>query len=187
MTEHWSSSAILAAATTAIARCFREVHGLKNVEKIGVARARAGRAQTPAETRKLEAALTAAETLDGGSIMLDDGHGAFRLFDFYGNPLASQDGKIVVPLNGLRLLPPHRRRQGFVRQAGAMRYARPMCRDMSRSTSPAHDLTAPIESKPELRLTLTNILNRPITGKLTLKLGDLTLDGAEQTVALAVE
>ena len=49
----------------------------------------------------------------------------------------------------------------------------------------AHDLTAPIESKPRLVLTFTNILNRPVTGKLSVKLGEMTLDGAEQTVSLA--
>ena len=39
----------------------------------------------------------------------------------------------------------------------------------------AHDLTGPVENHPSLRLTLTNVLPRPVSGALTVTLGGLTL------------
>ena len=40
----------------------------------------------------------------------------------------------------------------------------------------AHDLTAPVAAQPLLRLTLTNVLNRPVQGTLAVTLGGLTLE-----------
>ena len=48
----------------------------------------------------------------------------------------------------------------------------------------AHDLLARVEQKPVLRLSITNILNRPLTGKLEVKLGSLTLKDASSTLEL---
>jgi hypothetical protein len=48
-----------------------------------------------------------------------------------------------------------------------------------------HDMTAPIASRPTLRLTLTNVLNRPVAGTLTVRLGDLVIEPASQTLAFA--
>ena len=80
---------------------FRELHGLKNFEKIKAARAALAAATDPKEQTLRDAELAAAEVLDGGAITLDDGGGAFRLFDFYGNAVPSSNGKISVPLSGL--------------------------------------------------------------------------------------
>ena len=49
----------------------------------------------------------------------------------------------------------------------------------------AHDLLGRIESKPALRLKLTNVLNRPLSGKLEVKLGALALADAAQPLTLA--
>ncbi|MCX7014173.1 MAG: hypothetical protein NTW86_16755 [Candidatus Sumerlaeota bacterium] len=49
----------------------------------------------------------------------------------------------------------------------------------------AYDLLAPIAQHPALRLTLTNVLNRPVKGELDGTLGKLKLDPARQTLEFA--
>jgi len=39
-----------------------------------------------------------------------------------------------------------------------------------------HDMTAPVESKPAVRIEFTNVLNRPISGTLKAKLGGLRIE-----------
>ena len=42
-----------------------------------------------------------------------------------------------------------------------------------------------MDEHPAIRVDLTNVLNRPISGSLSVKLGDLTLDSASRKVTLA--
>ena len=120
---------------------------------------------------------------DGATLTISDGDGTLKLFDFYGNPVASKDGRIVVPLNGLGY---------FLRTDGSQGAFAGLLKELSQSRISGYapveivagDLTAPIESQPVLRLKLTNVLNRPIQGKIAAKLGELTLEPAEQQIAL---
>lgn len=103
----------------------------------------------------------------------DDG-GAFRLLDFYGNPMPSQEGKIVVPLNGLGyFLRTDGSKGAFARLKSRLTEAR--IEGYAPVEIVAGDMTAPIESKPAIELRLTNVLNRPVEGRLTAQLGDLQL------------
>ncbi len=116
-------------------------------------------------------------------LTLSDGRGAFRLLDFYGNPVASVDGKIVVPLNGLGY---------FLRTDGRSGSFALLLEELTRARiegyAPveivASDLTAMVEDKPTMKLRLTNVLNRPIDGRLAATLGKLTIEPAEQKVHL---
>lgn len=159
---------------------FRSVLGLKNLALVTEAKQKLAAlpADAPKTRRKLLEQVKAAQVLDGASLTLLDGKGEFILYDFYGNPVRSRNGKIVVPLNGLGY---------FLRTNGSKGAEGKLLNALRTSRIDgyqplniiAHDMTAPIESKPSLRLTLTNILNRPVSGKLTTTLGRLKLEPAQ--------
>lgn len=128
-------------------------------------------------------------------LVISNASGDIRLFDFYGNPVPPQNGKFSVPLNGLGY---------FLRASGTPGSFHRLIEAVQTATidgyAPveivAHDLTRPVEQHPVLRLKLTNVLNHPITGVLTVSLGTLnlqltkaplTLDGNEtRTIAVPI-
>lgn len=115
---------------------------------------------------------------------LSDGGGRFVLHDFYGNPVASTTGKIAVPLNALGY---------FLRTDGSAGSFQQLLTALAtasiRGLEPveiiASDPTAPVSARPRLKLKITNVLNRPVKGTLRVSIEGLTLDPAEQSLALA--
>ena len=147
---------------------FRSVLGLE--QRRGAEQLRGQLARLPAnvpprDREILEKQLQAAEVLKDASLTLADPEGLFTLYDFYGNPLAHKEGKVVVPLDGLGY---------FVRSNGSPGSFRKLVSAVSASSIAgyqpveikAKDFLARIEKGPELRLAITNVLNRPITGAL---------------------
>ena len=133
-------------------------------------------ADAPDAARKeLATALEAASVLTGSSLTITDGGGQFRLMDFYGNPVPAEGGKIIIPLNGNGY---YLRTNGgpgsFARLLDELRKGR------TEGYEPVemipHDLTARLETRLDLRVTVTNILNRPITGKLSVHRGETALE-----------
>lgn len=123
-----------------------------------------------------------APVLEGASLTLPREPG-IRAYDFYGNELPAQGETISAPLNGLGyFLRTDGSPGSFSRLLAALKQA-----DIE-GYEPldiiAHDLTQPVEQHPKLRLTLTNILNRPVSGLLSVKLGDLNLEKADREVSL---
>ena len=166
---------------------FRTVRGLAEVaakERLAQQLA-ALSADAPATNRAaLEADLAQYQVLSGATMTLTAPDNAFALYDFYGNPVAAHDGQIVVPLNGRGFfLRTNGAAGSFEKLLAAVRAAR--IDGLEPLETIAHDLTAPIAAKPALRLTLTDMLTRPVTGTLTVKLGDLTLEPAAQTLTFA--
>ncbi len=99
----------------------------------------------------------------------------YNLYDFYGNKVSARNDTIVVPLDARGFYLRGDGRPGSFAalvaavQAGRIDGLEPLhkvCRDMTR----------PIAQKPTVRLELTNILNRPVTGTLQVTLGKLSLD-----------
>ena len=99
---------------------------------------------------------------------------AFRLFDFYGNPVPPKSNAIEIPLSF----------QGtFLRTDGSRgsfaRLKEALTKSYIEGYEPidivAKDMTRRIEQKPVMELQLTNILNRRISGKLSVTLGHLTI------------
>ncbi len=131
-------------------------------------------ADTPdADRAKLQVQTDTPETLSGASLTLTDGGGRFHLYDFYGNVVPSRNGKITVPLDGRGFFLRAGGAPGsFAALTGAIRAGRIV--GIEPLALVAHDLLAPVGTHPALRLTLTNVLNRPVTGKLALTLGRLT-------------
>ena len=97
--------------------------------------------------------------------------------------MPAKDGKIVVPLDGLGyFLRADGSKGSFARLVEAVRNSQIDGYDPLDVV--AHDMIAPIGSQPTLRLTLTNILNRPVSGRLSVKLGALTLDAPSSRAGL---
>lgn len=107
----------------------------------------------------------------------------FELFDFYGNPVPAKDGFIRVPLNGLGY---------FLRSNGTKNSFEKLLAAISAASiqgyTPveivAHDLTAPIDQNPMLKLSLTNVLNRSVSGILIAQLGSLALQPGSAAITL---
>jgi hypothetical protein len=115
---------------------------------------------------------------------ISDGGGAFALFDFYGNPVPSHDGTIDVPLNGLGF---------FLRSNGSSGSFDRLVKEVAEHSKitgvepieiVTMDLTAPLSSKPRIVLKLTDVLNRPMRGKVSLKVEGMTLDPEAQDISL---
>jgi hypothetical protein len=107
----------------------------------------------------------------------------FQLYDFYGNPVSAKNGAISVPLNGLGyFLRTNGERGSFEGLLTAIKSAQ--IEGYSPVEIVAHDLTTPVKQNPVLRLTVTDILNRDVSGRLETKLAGLTLNPASATIHL---
>lgn len=129
----------------------------------------------PKERTEREQALRKPEPLSGATLTLQAAGDRFSLYDFYGNPVPARGGQIVVPLDHRGFFLRGDGRPGsFTALVAAVRGGR--VAGIEPLAKVCHDLTAPIASKPTLRLQLTNVLNRKLRGRLSLTLGQLQLD-----------
>ncbi|MDR1304861.1 MAG: hypothetical protein LBK76_06515, partial [Verrucomicrobiales bacterium] len=154
---------------------FRGVRGMAEIKhKEALAAQLAALSADAPERAALLKQLAVIEVLRDATLTLANPDKEFIAFDYYGNPLPV-GGTISVPLNSTG---------NFLRTNGAPgsfeRLVKAIAAAAVSGIEPlnvaAHDLTAPVGSKPALRLTLTNILNRPVAGALTVSLGKLALD-----------
>jgi hypothetical protein len=161
---------------------FRDVYGLKNVDHALALKKELASATDPAQVKILSKEVAAAIILDGGTLTLSDGGGKFGLKDFYGNDVASTNGKITVPLDGLGY---------FLRTNGSPGSFNALLDELRKSRIEGyepvsvqfHDFTDRIAAHPALRLTMTNVLNRPISGKIHVNIDHLEI-GPDLTVSL---
>lgn len=106
-----------------------------------------------------------------------------QFYDFYGNKVAAKAGSITVPLNGLGyFLRTDGSTGSFQHLLDAIRTAR--IEGYSPVEIVARDLTKPVGQHPVLKLTVTNVMNRAITGQLIVTLGDLALKPTNATLSL---
>jgi len=166
---------------------FRTARGLAEIKhKAGLRRQLAAlpASATVEERQKLVDAINLPETLSDASMTLGNMGGRVRAFDFYGNPVPAVNGKIVVPLDHRGFYLRGDGRAGSfqaVQQAVRASYMR----GIEPLATVVHDLTAPVGQGGTLRLSLTNVLNRPVQGKLDLKIAGLKLSPATQTLHFA--
>jgi hypothetical protein len=169
-------------------RCrFRAVLGLAQIERVNQLKAQleALPAETPpAEREKLQRALMAAQYLDGASMTIEDTQGLFRAYDYFANPITGKNGQLTIPLDISGY---------FLRTDGSAgsfaKLIEAVQRAVVRGYQPvelvARDLLDRVDQKPALRLTITNVLNRPLTGKLSVTLGGLTIQPPAEPLQLA--
>jgi hypothetical protein len=165
---------------------YRGVLGLKNIPKVAEVdkKIAALPADTPtADRKKLEAERLRARLLTGGTLTFDNVGGRFRLFDFSGNPIPTSGSKITIPLDTLGYyVRTDGSRGSFATLKKAVASAR--IEGYEPLDIVARDFTAPISNKPVLRLEITNILNRPVSGTLDVKVEGLTFVQPRLTVKL---
>ncbi len=127
-----------------------------------------------AERTALEREFVAKQPFTGATLNLA-ADARYGLYDFYGNPVAAQDGRILVPLDARGF---YLRGDGVPGSYAALVAA--VCTGRLDGLSPlhleAHDMTAPIDQHPTIRLQLTNVLNRPISGSLAVAIPGLRLE-----------
>jgi hypothetical protein len=118
------------------------------------------------------------------SLTLSDPDAVLRLFDFYGNPIPENGHTAHIPLNGLGYFVRSNGKPGsFAKAIEILRNGRIEGLDPVEIVT--RDLIAPVAEHPALSITLTNVLNRPVEGRLTAKLGSLNLADANPTIHLA--
>ena len=112
--------------------------------------------------------------------------GEFVLYDFYANPVSAESGKIIVPLNQLGyFLRTDGRRGSFARLLKAISKAKIAGVDPVEIV--ASDLTAPMGTKPKLRLKISDVLDWPVKGKLSVKIEGLVVAPEVQTLSLKAQ
>jgi hypothetical protein len=127
----------------------------------------------------LEGKLKGLDILSGASMTFADPANEFSLYDFYGNPVPPQNGVVNIPLNSHGYyLRGNGKTGAFDHLLKALAGAR--IEGYQPLDIVAHDFLAPIDQKPSLHLTLTNILNRPVTGAVQVTVAGLTLDAPPQ-------
>jgi hypothetical protein len=160
---------------------FRGVLGLKNAPIVQALEGELSHATDPSQIKSLQDQLRSAMVLHGGSMTLSAG--PYALYDFYGNPVPSRNGKIVVPLNGKGyFLRPNGTAGSYEKLVNAIRHA--WISGYQPVDILCHDMLAPIAFHPTLRITLTNILNRPIRGELLAQIPGLRFSPSREIVRL---
>ena len=110
----------------------------------------------------------------GVTLSLADAGGRFRLFDYNGNRIAAVDGRLVVPVDDRGFyLATDGSAGSFDALSDAVTKAR--LDGLMPVQIVAHDPTAPIGKGGTLRLTVRNLLERPVSGALTVQVGALTV------------
>lgn len=136
----------------------------------------------PSDRKKITDALKH-QVLSKASMTLDSARG-FTLYDFYGNALPAKNNKIQVPLNGLGyFLRADGKKGSFARLLQAVKTA--SVQGLEPVEIIAHDMTTRIGNQSTLGISITNVLPRPVAGLLSIKLGNLTVQGATQKLNLA--
>lgn len=123
------------------------------------------------------------EVAPDAHLTVTDTEDAIRLFDFYGNEVQKKGNKIQIPLNGRGYFLRGNGRDGsFEKLQSALRAAR--IDGYTPVEIAVHDLLTPVAQHPKLKLTLTNILNRPIKAQVTVKIPGFTFAPSSATIAL---
>ena len=105
-----------------------------------------------------------------------------RAFDFYGNPMPESD-TIRIPLNGQGYFLRGDGRPGsFAKLLSALKSAG--ISGYSPVELVAHDMTVPVNQGSSLRLSLTNVLNRSLKGRVQASLSGLTVRPESQEISI---
>lgn len=172
---------------------FREVRGLTEMKEKEILKAKlAQTAENSPEYLKLKEQLSENKPLTDGKMTIK-ADPSFHLYDFYGNIVPAVGKTIEIPLSF---------RGYFLRTDGSKGSYQKLINALKtgyiEGYEPveiiAKDMMRRIEEKSSFELQLTNILNRPVTGKLQIKLSSLQLSysakinlKANETVTIPVQ
>ncbi|WP_212005487.1 hypothetical protein [Chitinophaga sp. HK235] len=159
---------------------FRGVRGLTEVMEKEKMRAAPTAGPTAADSLQQE--LQTSRPLRGGRMLLPAAP-YIRLYDFYGNLIPATGRQLEIPLNSQGYyLRTDGSKGAFDKLLAALKTAR--IEGYQPVEIIAKDMTARIEQSPIMSLQLTNILNRPVQGRLAVNLAGLQT-AAPATISLA--
>lgn len=165
---------------------FRNVLGLSNRREVRRLQEQLQKLP-PTDTEgqdRLKEAIKRAKVLRDARLILSNPQREFLTFDHYGNPLPLQGNRIVVPLDGRGYYLRTTGKPGsFRRLLAALRQAR--IEGIEPVEIVLHDFLAPLSEQPALRVTVTNVLNRPVEGQLSVHLQGAALE--RDTVSLSLK
>lgn len=107
----------------------------------------------------------------------------YSLYDFYGNPVRPQNGRLVIPLNHAGYYLRGNGHPGSFEKLIA-RLQTAEIRGYDPVEIIAHDMTAPIGSRPQIVLSVTNVGDRPVEGTMALTVGSLKLSAQSRALHL---
>ncbi len=156
---------------------FRTARGLKEMEYEAELKKQMAQLDTISGLEQinfLKSAIAKKEGLNGATLSFGDSKGKFILFDFYGNRVPPVDGKISIPLTGNGY---------FLRTDGSAGSFDLLVKAVRQSDikgiepleTIASDFLQPLTKGSALRLRLTNVLNRPVSGFLILNVSGVVL------------
>ncbi|MEI6519722.1 MAG: hypothetical protein WCO98_06745 [bacterium] len=154
---------------------FRDVRGLAEIADKDALRAKLNSLPADnADRAAIEAEIKKPEQLTGATMTIKTSGSSYALYDFYGNPVPTVHGKIVVPLNDLGYyLRSNGKRGSFDKLLKAVKDGRVV--GYEPLTVVVHDPTAPIDKGGIVNIEVTNILNRAISGTFKVTLEGLTV------------
>ncbi len=161
-------------------RCLDEVRAMQAARK----RLRDLPAGQKGPRRELLAKLAERRPLTNCRMIVAADEGRYGLYDFYGNRIEAEGGKLVVPLDdrGFFLKPKASVAGSFAGLVAALRSAR--IEGIEPVEIVAMDMQRRVGDGPVVKLRLSNQLERGVSGKLSVRLGGLEVR-APRTVTLA--
>jgi len=130
------------------------------------------------ERSKLQEQLANYKALIGGKMTIK-ADPSFSLFDFYGNQVPAKGNQIEIPLSFQGyFLRTNGSKGSFARLTSALKQG--VIEGYEPVEIVAKDMIGHIEQNPVMELQITNILNRPVSATLYVKLGELMVKAPEK-------
>lgn len=164
---------------------FRNVLGLQNRQRVKQLQEQLAKLPPNASDQRnsIKQAIAREMVLRDARLILENPHGEFVTFDHYGNPMPQTGNRIVIPLNGYGYYLRTKGKPGsFERLLSSLRRAR--IEGIEPVEIVLRDLLAPVHRQPSLRITVTNVLNRPIRGRLSVQMEDVALERSQVDLQL---
>lgn len=158
---------------------YRGVRGQKEAnEKINIRKKMVECDKSSDEYKRLEKQLATYLPLEEGWMTIK-AQTSFCVYDFYGNELNPENGMYRIPLTFKGYyLRTNGKKGTFDALLRALKISK--IEGYEPVEIKAKDFTGPIESRPEMELVLTNILNRPVSGNLQVSIEGLVLEYPKQ-------
>jgi hypothetical protein len=164
---------------------FRNVLGLRNRQQVKSLQEQLAKLPPTAREQRntLKQAVAREMVLRDADLVLENPQGEFVMFDYYGNPLPQKGNRIVVPLNGYGYYLRTTGKPGsFERLLTSLRRAR--ITGIEPVEIVLRDFLAPLHQRPALRITVTNVLNRPVQGRLSVQIENVELERQQVDLSL---
>ncbi len=133
-------------------------------------------ADATAQRASLEKALQEPMAWEDVRMILQAPGTEFSLHDYYGNAVPAENGQITIPLNtNGYFLRASGKPGSFAALVAALRSSR--IEGLTPVEIIAHDFTAPISTRPVMTVVINNVLNRAISGVLSVSIKGLQMAG----------